>query len=352
MASIKDVAKRAGVSISTVSNVINGTKFVSDETKHIVQIAIKELGYEVDTVARSMKSNQTNKIGIVVDDICGLFYPYIIKAISGVAEKAGYNIIICDTGSEIKKEKKSIRELVAARVDGIILSSSISTEFIEDYAYELKNLMMTSKKKVGLVSIDRDFSEYGIDSVFTNMEEGGRKATQHLIDIGCKEIGHITGPIVASVVQDRIRGYKKAMQDCGKLVSNSLIAHGDYSHLSGYLGIKNLLDRNPNMDGVFIGNDQMAIGACKAIKELGLSIPKNIKIVGFDDVFVSSIVEPSLSTIHIKKKHLGLEAIHTLLDQIENGPDHIVKRIELENYLVIRNTTDENSQADWVLTDW
>jgi DNA-binding LacI/PurR family transcriptional regulator len=352
MASMKDVAKKAGVSISTVSHVLNGTKYVSDEIKRKVNVTVKELGYEVDAVARSMKSSQTMKIGIITDDMCGLFYPYIIKAICEVAEKSGYSTIICDTSSNIEKEKKSFRDLVSSRVDGIIISSSIPNEFVREYARELKTMVSQKKKQIALVSIERDFSEFGIDSIYTNMEDGGKKATQYLIDLGCKTIGHITGPIVASVAQDRIHGYEKALLDNGMQINEDLISFGDYSHLSGYIRMKELLQRVPHLDGVFVANDQMAIGACISLKELGKSIPNDIKVIGFDDVFVSSIVEPPLSTIHIKKKHLGREAINALLEQIENGPREKALCIELENHLVIRKSTDSSAPPDWILSDW
>lgn len=351
MTSIKDVANKAGVSISTVSHVLNGTKFVSDELKRKVNIAIKELGYEVDTIARSMKSNETKKIGIITDDICGLFYPYIIKSICEVAEKAGYSVIICDSKSNIEKEKKSLKDLVSSRVDGIIFSSSISTEAAYSYVQELKKLT-SNKKQIAIVSIDRDFSAWGIDSVFTDMEEGGRKATQYLIDLGCKKIGHITGPIGISIVQDRIHGYTKALQSNGFVIKDENFAFGDYSHVSGYIAMKELLEKNPALDGVFIANDQMAIGACRALKELGKKIPEDIKVIGFDDVFVSGIVEPPLSTIHVKKNHLGLEAINLLLEQIKNGPHKPAVRIKLDNHLVIRKSTDINAASDWILSDW
>lgn len=352
MASMKDVAEKAGVSISTVSHVLNGTKYVSDEIKRKVNVTIKELGYEVDAVARSMKSSQTMKIGIITDDMCGLFYPYIIKEICDVAEKAGYSTIICDTSSKIEKEKKHFRDLISSRVDGIIISSSIPNEFVREYVRELKAMVSQKKKHIALVSIERDFSDLGIDSIWTNMEEGGRKATQYLIDSGCKTIGHITGPIVASVAQDRIHGYKQALLDNGMQVKDDLIAFGDYTHSSGYIAMKRLFKKVPYMDGVFVANDQMAIGACKALKELGRSIPDDIKVMGFDDVFVSSIVEPPLSTIHIQKKHLGREAINALLEQIKNGPREKAKSIELENHLVIRKSTDSSAPQDWILTDW
>jgi len=351
MSSIKDVAKKAGVSISTVSHVLNNTKYVSDDLKRKVNITIKELGYEVDIVARSMKSNETKKIGIIVDDMCGLFYPYIIRAICTVAEAAGYNAIICDSRSNIDREKKSLKDLVSSRVDGIIISSSISTEYASMYVHELKELT-SNKKQIPLVSIERNFSEWGIDSVFTDMEEGGYKATQHLIDIGCKKIGHITGPTVASVVQDRIRGYKRALEANGYPVKDDNFAFGDYSHVSGYIAMKELMHKNPYLDGVFIANDQMAIGACNALKELGKNIPNDIKVIGFDDVFVSSIVDPPLSTVHIQKEHIGLESINILLDQIKNGPHVPAKRVELPNHIVVRKSTDINAASDWILSNW
>lgn len=360
MASIKDVARRAGVSISTVSNVLNGTKYVSEDLKKRVNIAVSELEYEADPVARNMKSQRSKTIGVITADMCGLFYPYIMKGIYEVAIQKGYSVMIYDTNgvnegpTSFERERQYFKALVANRVDGIIFCSMVTEGMEETYVKEIKR-MTSQKKRIAMVSIERDFSKYGIDSVFSDSEEGGFKATDYLLGLGCHKVGHITGPIYAKVVKDRVLGYKRAIMKYGLPVDEEkMIANGDYTHQSGYLAMKQLLKSCPDMDGVFIANDQMAVGACMALKECGRKVPEDIKVIGYDNVFLSSVVEPPLSSIHVRKKHIGLEAARALIRQIE-GEDEAVREtvgIEMETRLVVRRSTQSDAPSDWILSDW
>lgn len=314
MSSIKDVAKRAGVSIATVSNVLNRSKYVSPELVKRVEDAVNDLAYEVNPIARSMKSNKSGTIGVITEDMCGVFYPYVVKGINSIAQEKGYKIMISDTQGNygdrnaIKREKELFREMFTNRVDGIIFVSTIPDEEKEVYFAELKKLA-DKYKQIPIVSLERDFTDVGIDSVYFDGFANAKKAVQHLVDCGCKKIGHISGPVGMEIARERVLGYKNCLEENGLSTGeDSLIMNGDYSHQSGYIAMKKLLDEVPDIDGVFCGNDQMAVGALKVLKECGKKVPDDIKLIGYDDVFLSSVVEPSLSTIHIRKKHAGIEA--------------------------------------------
>jgi len=358
MAGIKDVAKRAGVSISTVSNVLNDTKNVSDELATKVRIAAKELQYQVDPVARSMKRNETMTIGVITADMCGLFYPYVVKGIYDVATKYGYNVSIFDTNgskdtlSGFVKEREGMRSFISNRVDGIIFCSMVPEEVADTYLKEIVS-RGTGRKKTAFVSIERDFSQYGIDSVFTDSYKGAVKAASYLLNLRCRRIGHITGPVSFKVVQDRIKGYKNAMRDAGLPVDDTMMANGDFTHQSGYLAMMALLEQMPDIDGVYVANDQMAIGACMALKERGIAIPDDIKVIGYDNVFVASVVEPPLTTIHVRKREMGVQSAEALIRQIKggqkNGP---ALRLELESSLIVRKSTEHNAPSDWILSEW
>lgn len=356
MSSIKDVAKRAGVSISTVSNVLNNTKFVSEELKRKVNIAVQELGYEVDPVARNMKTKRTKTIGVITADICGLFYPYVVKGIYEIANQKGYSVIIYDLNevneriSSFDRERESFKALVSNRVDGIIFFSTVSENMETIYLDNIKK-MVNGKKKIAVVSIERDFSKYGIDSVFSDSVDGAQKATNHLLEKGCRCIGHITGPIYSKISQDRILGYKQAMEKYGIEGKDSMIVYGDYTHQRGYTAMKELLEISPDIDGVYVANDQMAIGACKALKEYKRRIPEDVKVIGYDNVFVSSMVDPPLSTVHVRKKHIGYEAAKALFRQIEEKESEPA-RIKMETRLVVRKSTDISAPEDWILAEW
>lgn len=357
MNSIKDVAKYAGVSISTVSHVINKTKYVSPELIIKVKNAINALDYEVNPVARSMKSNKTGIIGIITEDLCGIFYPYIIKGISSVLEKAGYQIMICDITGEtndknaLNREYELIKKLILNKVDGIIFTSLVPTEKRRYYCNKLLKLA-NGAKKIPLISIERDLSPFGISSVYFDSYENAKMAVNHLINCKCKKIAHIAGSMTMEVASQRTISYIDVMKE-NNLSTENMIYYGDYSHTSGYKGMKQLLDNNSDIDGVFCANDQIAVGALKLLKQYGKKIPQDIKVMGYDDVFVSSIVEPAISTIHIKKHETGARAAKLLLKQIANEKslDAPIK-IKMDGKLVIRKSTVIDAPADWILSDW
>lgn len=359
MSGIKDVAKRAGVSISTVSNVLNQSKYVSPELVKRVEDAVWELSYEVDPIARSMKSNKSGTIGVIVEDMCGVFYPYIVKGINSVVMEKGYQLIICDAQSvygdvnAVRRERELFKKLFASRVDGVLFVTMVHQDLIERHFNEILNCTSQSKK-IPLVSLERDLTNIGIDSVYFDGYNNAKMAVQHLVDCGCRKIAHITGPTVMQVAQERIQGYK----DCilkNKLLANwsRQIEYGDYSHQSGYLAMKKLLENMPDLDGVFCSNDQMAVGALKLLKEYGKSVPEDIKVIGYDDVFLSSIIDPSLSTIHIQKTHTGMKAAQMLFQRIEN-PDANMEPIAVKMgaRLVVRRSTVADMDEEWIFVDW
>ncbi|MCL2318534.1 MAG: LacI family transcriptional regulator, partial [Treponema sp.] len=270
MVTIHDVARRAGVSISTVSNVINKNKFVSADLARRVNAAVQELKYTANPIAQKMKIKNTNTIGVITADLCGLFYPYILKGMYDIFNAKGYRLIILDSEGvhdhfgSIKKFQESITGLVKDRMDGIVFASTVPEEIEAGIIQEAMNLP-SFKKNTAFVSIEKNLSKYGIDSVFTDSETGGGIAVSHLIETGCKRIGHISGPFFVTIAQDRVRGYKNAMSRYGLEVDErQMIAHGDYTHKSGYMAMKELLVKMPDIDGVFVANDQMSVGAMKA----------------------------------------------------------------------------------------
>lgn len=361
MSGIKDVAKRAGVSISTVSNVLNKSKYVSPELVKRVEDAVAELSYEVNPIARSMKNNRTGTIGVITEDMCGIFYPYVVKGINSVALEHGYQITICDTQgtygdqTALKREEELFKRFVAGRVDGILFVTMVPNEKKKEYFTQIKKLT-SQHKKIPLVSLERDLTDVGIDSVFFDGFVNAKMAVQHLIDCGCKKICHITGPLVMQIAQERIKGYKSCMAENGLVVEEEkMIAMGDYSHQSGYTAMKQLLEQMPDMDGVFCSNDQMAIGVLKALKESGKRVPEDIKVIGYDDVFLASVMEPSLSTIHIQKRHAGIEAAKMLFQRIDKQEEtdaYEPRGIKMAGDLVIRKSTVADAPEDWNLVDW
>lgn len=358
MSGIKEVAEKAGVSISTVSNVLNKSRYVSPELTMRVEAAVEGLAYEANPMGRGLKNNKTGTIGVITEDMCGVFYPYVLKGINEVATERGYQLTICDTQgtygdqAALQREREFFQKFAANRVDGIIFVSMVPNEKKEKYFDEIKSIAR-KYKRIELVSIERDFTSEGIDSVYFDGFANARIAVQHLVDCGCRKICHITGPLVLQIAQERVVGYRSCMKENGLPVDEErMIVNGDYSHQSGYRAMKELLEKTPDVDGVFCGNDQMAIGALKYLKEVGKRIPEDVKLIGYDDVFLASIAEPSLSTIHIQKKRVGIEAARLLFDRIDSNSDKSPRGIKKEGRLVIRKSTVKNATEDWDIVEW
>ena len=349
MAGIKDVAKKAGVSISTVSNVINGTKYVSDELKQRINRIIAELNYEVDPVARSLKSKRTMSIGVIITNINRVFFPQVIKGIQDAAAKSGYSITFCNTDDSFETEKRFVQMLENSRMDGIIIDSV--ADMAEAEYFKSLSSLGNAKKRIPVVSLERKIEEYGIDSVLVDNIKGGRMAAGHLAECGCSRMVHIAGPLNSCMVQDRMRGFKEELLRRGLAGHKQRVVEGDFSPLSGYQAIKELMLGGEKFDGIFAANDQMAIGAMKAIKEHVGRIPEDVRVVGFDNTFIASIVEPSLTTVNVPKYRLGTTAVEMLIKRMEQE-DGAACSAELPVDLVIRRSTDLKGEKDWDLYGW
>ena len=360
MVTIHDVAKRAGVSISTVSNVLNKNKYVSDDLVRQVNAAVEELKYTANPIAKKMKIKNTKTIGVITADLCGLFYPYILKGMYDTLNAKGYRLVIMDNDGVndslggIKKFQESITGLVRDRMDGIVFASTVPEEIEASILRDIMNLP-SFRNNTGFVSIEKNLTKYGIDSVYVDSEAEAEIATNHLIDIGCHKIGHIAGPFFVTIAQDRVRGFKKTMiKHNFDMDEDKMIVYGDYTHKSGYTAMKELLVKMPDIDGVFVANDQMSVGAMKALFETGKKIPDDVKLIGYDNVFIAGVLEPSLSTIHVQKYEIGKDAAELLLSHIEESRDSTSHGtgIELEPKLIVRKSTVKNAPNDWILTDW
>jgi DNA-binding LacI/PurR family transcriptional regulator len=307
-----------------------------------------------------MKFKRTKTVGVISADLCGLFYPYVLKGIYAAFHSKGYRLIVLDTEGindhigSIKKLRDGISSLIQDRVDGIVFSSTVP-EALE--AGIINDVMKASaKKNTAFVCVEKDMSEYGIDSVCANSLLGADVATSHLIEVGCRRLCHITGPHYFTVAQDRIEGFKNALLREGlDFDETRMLANGDYTHKSGYLAMKELLFKMPDLDGVFAANDQMAVGVLKALSETGKRVPEDVKVIGYDDVFIASVLEPSLSTIHVQKYLMGKKAAELLINQIENDEEynkHNPTTVDIGSKLVVRKSTVKNAPDDWILVDW
>jgi LacI family transcriptional regulator len=350
MATIKDVAKRAGVSPATISNVLNGTKYVSEDLCESVRKAIKELDYHPDFIASNMRKQKTQTIGVVVTTLNRIFVSQVINGIQSIASKNNYKLIFYSSDDSLDKEIKYVRMLVNNRVDGIIIDTLADKEKNAEYLKYLCDLKV-KEKYIPVISIERNLVNFGIRSVHVNNVSGGEIATEHLITHGCKKIALITGPNFSDIVSDRYRGYRNMLEKYNIPYNSELVRRGDFTPVSGYQAAKYLFMEGVQFDGVFACNDEMAVGVLKVLKENNILVPDEVKIIGFDNAYVSSLVEPSISTVNVPKFRIGSSAAKMLIDTLSDNWDGELS-CEMPINIMIRTSTETDVRSSWDLEYW
>lgn len=317
---IKRIAELANVSTATVSKVLNGKdKNISEATRRRILEIVERENYRPNRIAKGLKLKKTNTIGLIVPDIKNLFFAEMAKGIEDAAEKKGYSVILCNSNNNRDKEEKYINMLQDRMVDGIILTTSENN--IDLYFRD---------GQVPIVLLDRNIdADLNIGRILTDNEEGGYIATKHLIDKGCKNIGFISSINKNFSSYNRFIGYKKALLESGYKINEKLIYTGSFSIETGYNGTLELL-KNSELDGIFCGNDYIAIGAIKALKEKNIKIPDEVKIVGFDDILLAKYMEPPITTIRQPIYDLGKEAVNVLISIIDKKDTEMTKILKTE----------------------
>ncbi|MEH7385793.1 LacI family DNA-binding transcriptional regulator [Bacillus sp. JJ1521] len=298
MATIRDVAKLAGVSVATVSRVLNNQGYVHEDTRKNVEQAIQSLNYQPNAVARSLFKKTSKTIGFIIPDITNPFFPQLVKTVEETLSKAGYSILLFNSDEQLENELKLIEIMISKYVDGIIIvSNTLKKE-------HLKNV------KVPIVALDRVISR-DIPSISLNNYEGAREAVRYLLSKGCSHIAHLQGPKDIHVADERLRGYIDELQEHKK---STYIYVGNYDLKTSMKSTMKLLSEHPEVDGIFAGNDIMAVGAIKAITELGLQIPNDIKVIGFDGIEWGIAITPELTTMEQPIYKLGEKSVELLLE--------------------------------------
>ncbi len=317
---IKEIAELANVSTATVSKVLNGKdQNISEATrKRILEIA-ERVNYRPNRIAKSLKLKKTYTIGLIVPDIKNLYFSEMAKGIEDAAEKKGYSVILCNSDNNMDKEEKYINILQEHMVDGIILTTAENN--IDVYFKD---------GQVPIVLLDRNVnSDLNIGRILVDNEEGGYIATKHLIDKGCKNIAFISSINKNYSSYYRFIGYRKALLESGYKVNDQLIYTGSFSIETGYKGTLELL-KNGEVDGIFCGNDDIAIGAIKALKGKNIKVTHEIKIVGFDDILIAQYMEPPITTIRQPIYDLGREAVNMLVSIIDKKDTEMTRILKTE----------------------
>jgi DNA-binding LacI/PurR family transcriptional regulator len=328
--SIKDIAKAAGVSHSTVSRALADSPLVAEETKRRVRRLAKEMGYSPSAIARGLVTKHTYTVGLVVTTIAD---PFVAEVVGGIEETAldnGYSVILCDSNAEPQREITAVRTLREKRVDGIIVTASRVGNLY---------LPLLEEVEVPIVLVNNQQEGRYVYSVATDNVHGGEMAINHLLELGHRRIGYIAVPEKTSSSLERLKGYKRALQAHEIEVTDSLISSGNGWPDGGESGMRQLLALSSPPTAVFCYNDMTAVGAIAEAKRMGFRVPQDISVVGFDDIAFAAYLDPPLTTVAQRKYDMGQIAMEMLLD-ILAGED-AVSDINLHGRLVVRRSSDK-----------
>lgn len=333
MPTIRDVARRAGVSVGTVSHVLTGSGTVSETRRERVLKAIRELDYEPNSVARSLKTRQTMMLGAVISDITNPFFPQLVRGAEDAALNHHYMLITVNTDDQADREREFLSLLLARKVDGVLLVASPNNQ-------DQSHVQRAFQSGTPVVAVDRCPEGVPIDAVHVNNRKGVMMCMNHLIRLGHRRIAYLGGGWDVHNANDRLKGYLAALEEAEIPVDRSLVANGDYRQLSGYRVAKDLCLRVDPPTAIFAANAMMGIGAVQAVQELGLRCPEEISLAMFDEVPFGEIIQPRLTTVAQPAYEIGHRAAELLISRIERRmEDHVPVRIELDPELVVRAST-------------
>ncbi|TGB02425.1 LacI family DNA-binding transcriptional regulator [Halobacillus salinus] len=333
MATIKDVAKRAGVAISTASYALNGSTKVSEATIERVLKAAKELNYQKNGFASDLKRTKTNTIALILSDMSGPYFSELIKGVQEGASGNQYDLIACSSlGGERSTATKFLRE---KRADGaIILANNISTSIIEESA----------RSDMPIVVLDRDVENPFAIHIEVDNKKGAYEVTEYLIQNGHETIGYISGPPESHDNEERFKGFSDALKDNNLPFQSRLKITGDFTREGGYRATKLLIAQQKLPDALFYANDEMAIGGLQAFDEKGIRVPEDISIVGFDDIQLAEYVSPPLTTVRQPKYEAGALSVHMIFQMLAG--EEVDRSFHLPTEMIVRQSVKNKKLSD------
>jgi|HubBroStandDraft_5_1064220.scaffolds.fasta_scaffold03967_3 LacI family transcriptional regulator len=328
---MRDVARLAGVSTSTVSAVMNGNVTVSPERKARVHEAMKALDYQPDAIARSLKTGRSNAIGIVVPDITNTFYPEVVRGAEEAAQAAGYSVLLCDSNENSQTEERHLSALFSRRVDGVLLACCVHSRAHETMI----------GRRFPVVYVDRLPPTAAANTVSTDNVRAGQLATEHVIGLGHKRIGMLAGHLGLSPHHDRLEGFRKTMQESHLPILDEYLISGNVQVEDGLAAGRRLLDLPNPPTAILASNNKLLLGVLQAVDERKISIPDQLSVLGFDDYLWNNHFNPTLTAVAQPTHEIGRKSFELLLKLIlqpaeeKTSPVHV--RIPAE--LRVRNST-------------
>ncbi|KAE9529943.1 substrate-binding domain-containing protein [Testudinibacter aquarius] len=341
MATMKDIARLAQVSTSTVSHVINNSRFVSDEIRDKVLAVVRELNYTPSALARSLKIKETKTIGMLVTASANPFFAEVLRSVERYCHRHQYNLILSYTDGDGERLQRNLETLIRKQVDGLILMCAESHWQLNDD--------ISQRLQLPMVMLDWWPTALNADKVHENSEYGGYLATKTLIDAGHRDIAIITGSFKKSLALNRLNGYQTALSQAGIPFRQDRVFESHFDIVSGIESMQQILRLDPRPSAVFACSDTIAIGAYQAVWRAGLQVGKDISIIGYDNIELAQYLSPPLTTIHQSKNNLAKQAVEMLLARIKN-PQLPYRTLTLEPHLVWRESVALRGVKGFVVT--
>jgi DNA-binding LacI/PurR family transcriptional regulator len=326
VASIKDVATRAGVSVASVSRVLNESKPVGESTRVRVLAAAEALHYSIDQRARALRRRKSGTLGLIVSDVANPYFPEVIRAIESVAYHSGHDLFLCNSDEDPDRERFYIRAMIAQRIGGII---------IVPVTFTSASLGLALRNDIPIVCLDRRVNDVQLDSVLVDNFAGGALAADALVDRGHRRIGAIVATRTTPG-NDRLRGFEQRLAERNVPLDARLVRDGEYKQSGGYAAARSMFDLPNRPTGLFVANHPMTLGALHAARDCNLRVPRELSLVAFDDTSWATFLDPPLTTISQPTLELGTAAAELLIDRVEERYVGAARSVVLQPQLMDR----------------
>ena len=331
--SISDIAKELNLAVSTVSRALSDHSRISEATRKRVWKLAEQLNYQPNHLAAALRKGRSNTLGVIVPHIDGHFFALVMKGVEAVANKAGYNVMLCQSNEDYVHEQKNIETLINAQVDGILVSLARTTR-------DFKHFEKVRKRDIPLVFFDRILEGVDVSAVVLDDYQGGYQSVKHLLDQGCRRIAHFGGPQHLNIYKNRYAGYCQALHDHNIPFEKDLVVFNDMTLEDGIRGMKQLLNLPQRPDAVFSASDFSIVGALQVLKERKLRIPFDMALSGFSNETFTSLTEPQLTSVDQHCEEMGGAAVRLLLEMVQERTRQLSPRkIVLQPQLLPRESS-------------
>lgn len=330
---IKDIARALNLSTSTVSRALRGSYEINPETKRLVLEYAERLNYRPNPIALSLKGSSSRAIGVIVPQIANYFFSQAINGIEAIAYNRGYHVIIFQTHESYEREVANVQQALSRKVDGLLISLSSETS-------DVSHLRELQERNLPIVQFDRVSAELNTTKVVADNFAGAFAATEHLIKSGRRRIAHLTIPPWMSITQERLAGYRAALEQYGLEYDESLVRYGTFGPDEATRMVDDLLAQSPRPDAFFTASDRLALGALAALRRRKVAIPEDVSIIGFTNLNVADLLSPSLSTVVQPAQEIGQMAAERLIELIERKHKATPpSTIAVSSHLIVREST-------------